>query len=176
MKSPAIHFILALIIGLMTIVGYSAWYASVSQKSSDVANLQDQITAAKGNVGRIASARVALAEIAGDEKNIQNYFVSEADVVAFITYLEERGQAEKATVSVLSVSTGGTHVLPTLLVALTVKGTFDAVMRTVGIIEYAPYALSISSLSVVEDTKNTWHADMNLTVGSVSQVPATATK
>lgn len=176
MKSPSIHFILALIICLATAAGYGVWYTIVSNKSNDVANLQNQITTESDTISRIASARVALAEIAGDEKAIQGYFVSETDVVAFINDLEQRGLAEKATVSVLSVSAGGPPARPTLLVALTIKGTFDSVMRAVGVIEYAPYAISISSLSVGEDAANAWHADVNLTVGSVAQAAAAGTK
>ncbi len=176
MKSPSLHLALALAVCLVTIAGYGFWYSAVSSKSAEVAGLQDQITTESENLSRIASARVALAEIAGDEKTIQGYFVSEADVVSFINDLEQRGLAEKAVVHVLSVSKGGSAAHPALLVALTIKGTFDSVMRTVGDIEYAPYALSISSLSVGKDDKNAWHADLNVTVGSVSQTPAAGTK
>ncbi len=176
MKSPSIHFLLTIVVCLATVAAYGFWYSVVSSKSAEVAGLQDQITTESENVSRIASARVALAEIAGDEKAIQGYFVSEADVVSFINDLEQRGFAEKATVHVLSVSQGGSPSRPALLVALTIKGTFDSVMRTVGDIEYAPYALSITSLSVGNDGKNVWHADLNVTVGSVSQAPAAGTK
>lgn len=74
--------------------------------------------------------------------------------------------------SVLSVSTSGTVAQPTLAFTLTVKGTFDAVMRTVGSIEYAPYDLSITALTIAQDDKNSWHADLKLSVGSVSAARA----
>ena len=41
-------------------------------------------------------------------------------------------------------------------------------MSTIGAIEYAPYDLTISSLSVTQGTENGWHANLNILVGSVS--------
>jgi hypothetical protein len=40
-------------------------------------------------------------------------------------------------------------------------------MRTIGIIEYAPYDLLLSDLSVGQDDENEWHADLKILVGSV---------
>ena len=92
-------------------------------------------------------------------------------MVAFINDLEARGRVQGVAVNVLSVSAGGETKQPTLTLVLTVQGTFDAVMRTVGAIEYAPYALSISGLSLGQDgkdIKDSWRADLKLRVGSLS--------
>ena len=175
MRSPRIHFLIALVFALAMVAGYSGWYATISKESSAVAELQKQITTESENVNRIASARTALSQIAGDEANVQSYFVSEAGVVTFINSLEARGLAQKTTVSVLSVSKGGSVSAPTLLISLTINGTFDAVMRTVGAIEYAPYTVSIETLGVQLDAKDSWHADLSLVVGSISAPVATST-
>lgn len=167
MKSHFPNFIVELVIMAVIIVGYGFWYAAVSAKSAVVAGLQDQITAKTETATRIAAARAAIAEIAGDEAVVQGYFVSETGVVAFINGLEAQGQKQGTTVSVLSVSTDTKDTQSTLLFSIAIKGPFDAVMRTVGAIEYMPYDLSVTGLSLVQDDKNSWHADLTIRVGSV---------
>ncbi|HVB20265.1 MAG TPA: hypothetical protein VNF51_03250 [Candidatus Paceibacterota bacterium] len=175
MKSPFFHLVLACVICVGALIGYGIWYTIIESESATVDSLKNQITTNTENTSRIASARVSLAEIAGDEASIQNYFVSESGVVAFINALEALGQAQGAAVSILSVSTSGTVAHPSLTFALAVRGTFDACMRTVGAIEYAPYDLSISTLSLGQDGKNSWHADLTLLVGSVPAAVASST-
>jgi len=152
---------------IAVLIGYAMWYAAVANKSAAVAGLESDIAAKTEAANRIASARAALSGIAGDEDAVQNYFVPETGVVAFINDLEAHGKAQGAAVSVLSVSTDNSGTPPTLLLALSVKGAFDAVLRTVGAIEYAPYDLSISGLSIKQDASNAWHADLKILVGSV---------
>lgn len=168
MKTSFTNLVIALVVCVATFIGYGVWYAAIAAKSAAVANLESRITAKNETASRIASARAALAEIAGDESIVQSYFVSKTGVVAFIDALEALGKTQKAAVSVLSVSMGGAPAQPTLVLALTVTGTFDAVMRTVGEIEYAPYDLSVSALSLGHAAPNSWHADLKLLVGSVS--------
>ena len=173
MKSHFLHLAIALIIFMIALIGYGSWYAAISAKSAAVAGLKSQIVEKKQATGRIASARTALAEIAGDEADVQSYFVSETGVVSFINELEKRGQSQGTAVNVLSVSTGSTSEQPTLSLALSVKGTFNAVMRTVGAIEYMPYDLSIAGLSLAQDDKSNWHANLNLIVGSTKTATST---
>lgn len=168
MKSPLFHVVVVGLACVGLVLGYGIWYASVENKSIAVANLENQISTQTAAEGRIISTRASLAEIAGDEAALQNYFVPETGVVSFIDSLEAQGKTLGAAVSVLSVSVSSARAKQTLMLALTIKGTFDAVMRTVGAIEYAPYDLSLSTLSIEQDAKNAWHADLNLNVGSVS--------
>ncbi|MFA6519368.1 MAG: hypothetical protein WCT41_00895 [Candidatus Paceibacterota bacterium] len=167
MKSPFSHIMIAVAVCIAAIAGYGMWYAAISAKSASVAALQNQIDTKTETVNRIAAARATLANVASDESVVQNYFVPEAGVVSFIDALETSGKTLGSTVSVQSVGTSGTPAKPSLELALSVKGTFDAVMRTVGSIEYAPYDLSISSLTITQDDKNIWHADLKIVVGSV---------
>lgn len=176
MKSSFFHLVIWLSVCVVALVGYGFWYATISNKSAAVAELQNQIDTKTETSGRIASARMALAEIAGDEVAVQSYFVPETEVVPFIVILEEHARAQKATMKVLSVSVSDTAEHPTLVLSLTISGTFDAVMRTIGAIEYAPFDLSISKLSVAKDEKNIWEAGLELLVGSVPTSAATSTK
>lgn len=159
-------------ISITALSGYGFLYSVIADKSVVVADLQNQIVTRTETAARIASARLALAEIADDESTVQSYFVPETGAVSFINDLETHARAQTATLKVLSVSVNAVAKRPALILALTITGTFDAVMRTVGAIEYAPYDLSLSKLSLGKDEKNLWHADLELIVGSV---PASVT-
>jgi hypothetical protein len=164
-----------IIICVAALAGYGVWYSAIAAKSATVAALQDGIDTKTETINRIAATRATLADIASDEAVVQNYFVPELGVVTFIDALEARGKELKASISVLSVSTSGTSARPTLTLTLSVEGTFDAVMRTLGSIEYAPYSLSLTTLSVMQDDGGTWRADVKLVVGSVPAVRSATT-
>ncbi len=176
MKSSTMHISIWISICVATIVGQGFWYAVIAEKSAEVASLQNQIDTKTETAGRVAAARTALAEIADDESAVQSYFVPETRVVSFIDDLEARARAQAATMKVLSVSIGDDAKKPTLVLSLTVNGTFDAVMRTVGAIEYAPYDLSILKLSLGKEEKSVWNANVELIVSSVPASTATSTK
>lgn len=159
-----------------SLIGYGFWYSVIANKSASVADLQSQIDNRMEAAGRITAARTALAEIAGDESAVQSYFVPETGVVSFIDNLESRARAQETTMKVLSVSVGSSTKRPTLVFSLSVGGTFDSVMRTVGAIEYAPYNISISRLSLGKEEKGLWNATMELIVGSVDAGVATSTR
>lgn len=174
MKSSFFHLLVWIFICAVVIIGQIFWYVVISNKSIAVADLQRQIDTKKETAERISSARTALAEIAGDESVVQSYFVPENGVVPFIENLETRVRAQSATMKVLSVSVGDAKKKPSLLFSVTVNGTFDSVMRSIGVIEYAPYDISVSKLSIVKDSKNNWHADIEFIVGSILPNPVTS--
>lgn len=175
MKSPLTHIVIASLVCVLTIAWYGFWYDTVRDKSTVVALLENKIVTKTETAARIASAHASLVEIAGDEASMRSYFVPETGVVAFIDNLETQGKKIGTVVSVLSVSTSDAETQPTLTFALTINGKFDAVMRTLGAIEYAPYDLSVSTLSIQQDGKNGWSANVSLRVGSVSATAATST-
>lgn len=155
----------------LVLVGYVAGYGIVVEKSEVAADLGRQIDAINATTIQAISDRAALEEISKEEVFIQNFFVSEEDIATFIDDLELRGRNQGAVVTVSSIVKGGASAPATLGITLTVKGTFDAVMRTVGSIEYAPYNLSVSSLVIAQDEEKSWHADLKMTVGSVPTHP-----
>lgn len=168
MNRPLVHFFVLLSVLAVAGVGYGVWYAAIASESAVVAGLDAQIRAKTDAAARIAAARSALTEIAGDEAEVQGYFVSETDVVPFIDDLESRGSSLGADVRVLSVSVASVGLHPTLALSLTASGPFDAVMRTLGTIEYAPYAIAVQNVSLSQSAKGQWHADVSLVVGSVA--------
>jgi len=173
MKFRFIQLIIAITAAVIALIIYGFLYEFISNKSTTIAALQEQIASKTETMGRIASARATLSEIAGAEAVVQNYFVPGTGVVEFINGLEAQGKAQGATTSVLSVSTGSIGTQPTLKFSLAIKGPFDAVMRTVGAIEYAPYDLSTAGFSIKQDEKNSWNANMNIIVGSMNTATST---
>ncbi len=165
MRSSLIRIALALLIFAASIGAYLFLYMTISAKSLSVANLQSEIDSQTATAERVAAARAALAEIAGDEAVVQSYFVPEAGVVTFINSLQSIGTALGTQVAINSVSASGSGSHTELLLSLSVTGTFDGVLRTLGAIEYAPYDLSVISVAVSGDAKG-WRANANLVVGS----------
>jgi hypothetical protein len=170
MKSPLFHLLLWLLVFAGVLAGYGYWHSVLTGKSGEVANLENQITTKTQNSARAAAARNALADIKGEEDLVRGYFVPEADIVPFIDNLQTRAHAQTAEMKVLSVSTSGTDKPDnvSLRLVVTIDGTFDAVMRTVGSVEFAPYDISISKFAIHKTAKSAWHADLELVVGSVA--------
>lgn len=166
MKSSIAQLVLITIAVLLAAGAYVLWYRSISDMSTNVAALQNQIEMKTQAATRLATVRAALTELAGDEAAVQNYFVSQAQVVGFINDLEARARAQGVTMTTLSVAAANSGTHPALTLALNVKGPFDAVMRAIGVIEYAPYDISITSLVIGADGKGVWHADLTILVGS----------
>lgn len=173
MRPAAYQITASLVVLVVALILYGGWYAALSSKSASVASLEREIVTKTETAGRIAAARAALTEIAGNEATVRSYFVSDAGVVPFIDSLEKKGQAQGAVVNVLSVANAPDTAHPSLAIALSIKGPFDAVMRTLGSIEYAPYALTLSSVNLTLNAKGIWNADLALIVGSAPSAATT---
>lgn len=172
MKTPLAQLIVVSILAVFVILGYGYWYAQVDSRSVAVSELEAQIAMKTENEKNLAATRASLAELASDEATIHNYFVSNDGVVAFIDSLESLGKTVGAVVNVTSVATAGSKTQPALQLALGIDGSFDTVMRTAGAIEYAPYDIVVTALSLQSTDKNKWHADMSMLVGSASSTAA----
>ena len=167
MKSPLVRLIVMIVLMSAVIGGYVAWYAAIVKLSVTSASIQSEIIKKTEMASRVSSARVALSEVSGEGYALQQYFVSETDVVAFIDNLEEHAKSQGSSITVRSVSKKTKSARPALALALSVEGTFDAVVRTVGIIEYFPYDISIDDFSLGRDQDGIWHAELSLVVGSI---------
>lgn len=174
MTKTLITLSIVILVCVATLVGYGVWYRVVVDRSAQVAIVERQVAEKSQDATRTDALRAILAEIEGDEALVQGYFVSEDRVAAFIDGLEARGRALGAGVVVSSVANADTEGHTALALVLVVSGSFEAVMRTVGAIEYAPYDLTITSLILTHEPKGGWRADLKLTVGSAPRVaPAT---
>ncbi len=168
MRKALLQLLLTLTAVVAAAGAYFYLYEAVSAKSAEAAQLQTQINAKTEASSRVVAAQAALSEIAVDEAAVQAYFVPESAVVPFIDDLESRGRVLHTTVAVTSVAAKQVENRPALVLALTINGSFDAVMRTVGAIEYAPYDISVSSLTLALSDAGNWQANLGVLVGSAS--------
>jgi hypothetical protein len=67
--------------------------------------------------------------------------------VPFLEQLTATGKYLGSNVNVVSVSASPSGAYEKLNLAVTITGSFNSVLRTIGAIEYGPYDTSISSLS-----------------------------
>ena len=164
---PFSRLIGMLILCAIVVACYGIWYASISAKSTTVADLERSIITKTEAVNRIAATRSTLTDIAEDEAKVQSHFVPEAGIVSFIDTLEALARARSATLKILSVATAGTTARPELTLSVSITGSFDALMRTIGSIEYSSYDLSVSTLSLAKKDTGVWQTNLTLRVGSL---------
>ena len=104
--------------------------------------------------------------VSAGESLVQQYVVSESAVPKVVSDLEARGRAQGGKMDTVSVNSSGKGADAKLLVILSIRGTFDQVMRAVAAIEYAPYALTVTSLSVTHEVGAWWHADLKISIAA----------
>ena len=169
MKTPLVAALTSLAVLAAALLGYIALRTMVDAKSVAVLALHQEITSKTAATARLASVREELAARGEVASRVEAYFVPEEGVVNLIDELQARGSAVGATVEINSVAASapdksGASVLN---VALSITGSFDSVVRALGSIEYAPYDLSVTDLTLTYDTgKKTWLADATLSIGS----------
>lgn len=171
-----IPLFIALILLVLASVGYGLWYASVSTLSTQAASLAADVAAKNDDVARIANAKAALATLSEEEATLEQYFVSTKDVVSFLEELQATGKSLGTKVDVVSVAAEDAGTAPHLTLSLKIEGSFDAVIRTLGAIEFASRAITVSDVSIGINGKANWIATGSFTVGTRSSKTASTTR
>lgn len=133
--------------------------------------LEQEVVVKQGEVLRVASAKAALPVLARSEEKLHAYRTRSSDIVPLLERLEKQGRTEGAVVEVLSVSPEQAGTQGRIAISLTVRGTFDAVMRTVGSIEYGPYDIIVKTAALdnpagTEEKTGAWTAAIALSLGT----------
>jgi len=168
-----IQLVLALALFAIVAGGYALWYASVGSLSATSARLAEEIQGKSKDSARIHAATAALSSLEANEASVRAYLVRTSDIVPFLESIEQTGTELGATVDVVSVA-AETAGRPHLALSLKVQGSFDAVMRTIGAIEYGPFDSTLTGLTF--DTVETadgvavWTAATSFSIGT--QPPA----
>jgi hypothetical protein len=183
MNSSLLRLLIAVGLLVGVGIGYGIWYRVVAAESEHAAELKAQIETKSATQARAAALRAAIGQLVSDEALIGKYLVSAGAVVGFLEELEGYGAPAGSAVKVLSVSPGNAGGKPVFQIALTISGTFSAIMNTVGRIEYAPYHISVTSLAVNANTTPSadadasltqkWTANMAISVGSIPTASST---
>lgn len=164
MSRSLIHLLVAF--GVLAAVGgvYAFWYYQVEQETVRSQELAVQIATTIERSVTASETGDTLAALAEDEAVIEGYRIKLDEIVAFLERIEGTGRAIGSSVEVVAVADkpGADG-----RIALTVRilGSFDAVLRTLGAIEYGPYDSRITNLTF--DTpadSSAWTAAASLSV------------
>ncbi len=159
---------LAVFVALVALGGVGYWYYTITVMSARLASAEEELRIKKTQASGMPTDA---ARLASDEAMMAQFFVSEDNIPAFINVLEARVRAQGATISIASVAKNGSGPETALALAVTVTGTFEQVMQTVGAIEHLPYATKLTAVNVVYDPASKWRADIKLSVGLSSKKP-----
>jgi hypothetical protein len=156
---------------------YAFWYLMVSGASTKVAELQQTLALRGNESAQILSARRTLAALQAEDIIFERYFVNEDDIVPFLEVLESAGEGLETTVEVVSVSKEGGPQGARLSVAVSVEGTFNGVMKTLGVIEHGPYDITTTGLTLGhlpggENASPRWSASGTFSVGTTREALA----
>ena len=168
-----IHLILAALLTLGMLGAYVFWFTAVGKASVETAVLAENIRAKSQELEKVAAAKVALEALAEDEASIRGYLVREAEIVPFLGRLEDTGTNFGAQVEVVSVATETLAERNRIMLSVKIEGTFDAVLRTLGSIEYGPYDSSVERITfdtvpAEEAPSGEWTATVIFSLGTQS--------
>lgn len=149
MKGPAVHLSIAVIALLAAIGAYAFGFTLVTGAKQKATELATAIVAKEAEQARGASARTRLAEVASDEEFLAERLVADAGIVSFLETLESAGDPYGAAVKVASVAGDSADSEGRITLSLSIQGSFDGVMKTLGAIEYGRYAIAPKDVSLI---------------------------
>ena len=176
------YFPLALAILVLLLSGavYGGVQYLFGQEQTHITDNERQIENKKSEIARAHQAQAALTTLADDEAVLKGYSLSRQDIVAFLESLQSTGTALGSQVHVLSVSDEIAGMHPRVTLSLLITGSFDAVMRTIGMLENAPYDTVLSNLTLSSNQPPKgpveWSAATTISVGVQRLATSTNTK
>jgi flagellar basal body-associated protein FliL len=174
-RTSLIQLVIAIVMFAAALGVYGFWYSLVGKASVEAAALSEEIRTKSQDSARVAAAKVALESLAEDEAAMHAYLVREQDIVPFLGTLEDTGTSLGSNVVVASVAADSKGERSQLKLSLKITGSFDAVLRTLGAIEYGPYDSAIQSVTFdtvpVEGAAPAWTATATFTLGTQSVKP-----
>lgn len=170
-RTPLVDLGIALALLVVALGGYWLGYRHEETLRTESLALAGTLAEREAEAARVAAAAAALGPLAADEEAMRAYLVRTDEIVPFLEELEATGAATGATVEVVSVADAPEGERPYLQLALAVTGSFDAVLRALGAIEYGPYDSRIQTLTISGGEEGGWTASATLRFGTVP-VPA----
>lgn len=162
-----IPLILAVLVLIASIGLYAGGYYLLNRLTDTAASLASQATLANQQLENATRAHSALTSGAAGQ-NVNQYLVTKNDIVPFLESLQAVGTPLGSSVSVVSVTDQSDKLHSRIALSLSITGSFDAVMRTLGGIEYAPYdgvMTSVSMDSAAASSGAGWTALASYSVG-----------
>ncbi len=165
-NSPLLHVAIAAFLLAATVLGYLAWYSLVQNTSERAVALQNELDLKQTETGRAVAAKNALG-VGADGKAATAHFVSEKDVVPFLEEVQKIAAGVGAKTTIVSVAADENDADPSIRVSITILGSFDTVLRAIGLIEHSQYAIRTEMFDLKADTASAdWTANTILLVST----------
>lgn len=174
MKQRALIYLTVSVLLFVGALGaYAFWYVLVSEASSKVASLESALAQKGDESAQILSARRTLAALQAEDIVFERYFVEEEDIVPFLEVIENAGTDFGTFVEVVSVSKEGGSQGTRLAVSVSIEGSFDGVLKTLGVLEHGPYDITTTGLTLGhlpggESAPARWNAAVSLSIGTTA--------
>ena len=178
-RTPYAHIALATVLFLLALGAYVSWFNHVRGKAAEASQVVQEVKTLGDAGGRSASIRRVLEDLERQEAETYGHFVSDETIVTYLEEVEATGENLGSAVEVVSVGNAPAQngSGARLQVALRISGSFDAVMRTLGAIEYQAYDTVLSSLTL--DTPpaddSGWTAAATFLIGTMPVAGAATT-
>ena len=174
--SIGIAFLLLLVSGAL----YAGVYYLLEQETLKAADLEKEMRSKHTEIARAAKAQSATATLGEDEARIASYSLPHEEIVSFLESVQAEGKPLGSSVQVLSVSDEKSGGHPRVTLSLLITGSFDSVMKTIGVFENAPYDSALTNFTLDSGTTDPkakgpkqWSAATTLSVGVHKQAPTT---
>lgn len=178
-----LRLFIPIVIATLVLIGvvslYSFGYYTLTNQRVKAETLATQVAQKNYQLDRNVAAHAVISTLSEDEIAINQYSVGKEDVVPFLETLQATGKSVGTSIQVLSVSNQNVAGHSRIALSLSITGSFDSIMRTLGEIEYGPYDGVITNASLTTDnvgtsTARTWTATTLLSVGTLSTTTASS--
>lgn len=166
MNRALTHLMIALVLLALMLAAYVFVFLGIEKTRNQIAEVSGKMVQLEKDRERIREAQGALAALSANEARVTGYFLNEAAIVDFLEEVESAGDALGATVTVVAVNNERGAAPPRVSVSLRVTGSFDAVMRTIGVVEYGPYDGVITTVTMDDQGDGAWGASVTYSVGT----------
>jgi len=168
MMRSFIPLAIAFLVFLASVGVYAGGYYLLTTLNAKATTLAQQEASKEASLERTTRAHTALTTLAGSDTSLDQYVLTKNDIVPFLEVLQSTGQPFGTSVDVLSVTDTKDKTHQRIQLSLSLHGSFDGVMRTLGTIEYSPYDGVLSNVSLNTETtasSTRWTADAVYSVG-----------
>ena len=140
------------------------WQHTVSEERAKIERLREEAALLEEHTKKV-EGREELLLLEEEERYVEERILNVADVVSFLSAFERKGDQHGAEVRVVSVSEKQEGRVG---IAFSISGSFDAVMRTLGSIEYEQYASTIENVTLETSPGEVWTATGSYTILSTT--------
>jgi predicted O-linked N-acetylglucosamine transferase (SPINDLY family) len=146
-------FFLSILITLASLATLFLFWKIIENKNEHTSNVISTLADKMAKKENAAELTAKMAEIADTESELDSHFVDSRQIDSFLAYLEGLGTTAGAQVAVKSFDPSATTD-KTLVINLTAVGSYTSVMRTLTLLENAPYRMHITKAYLNKGTQS----------------------